>query len=290
MVAVPRQRLGMPYNAGHHQHGNDNMDLLLLIKAFVLGLVEGATEFLPVSSTGHLIIAGDLLNFNDERGKVFEIVIQLGAILAVCWEYRTKIGHVVTSMSTEKSSQRFAFNLFIAFLPAAVLGLAFHHAIKEYLFSPITVAWALIVGGFAILAIERYAPQPDTFSIDEMDWKHALKVGFAQALALFPGVSRAGATILGGVMFRLQRKTATEFSFFLAIPVMFAATAFDVFKARDMLHAADFDVFLAGFVTAFFSALLVVKGLLRFVAHHDFRAFAWYRIVFGLLVLAYYWH
>lgn len=265
------------------------MDLLLLIKAFVLGLVEGATEFLPVSSTGHLIIAGDLLNFNDERGKVFEIVIQLGAILAVCWEYRARIGHVVASIATEQTSQRLAVNLFIAFLPAAILGLAFHHAIKEYLFSPITVACALIVGGFAILAVERFAPRPDTFSVDEMDWKHALKVGLAQALALFPGVSRAGATILGGVMFRLERKTATEFSFFLAIPVMFAATAFDVFKARDMLHAADFDVFLVGFVTAFFSALLVVKGLLRFVAHHDFRAFAWYRIAFGLLVLAYYW-
>jgi len=266
------------------------MDLLLLFKAFVLGLVEGATEFLPVSSTGHLIIAGDLLNFNDERGKVFEIVIQLGAILAVCWEFRAKIGHVLASMTSEKTSQRFALNLFIAFLPAAILGLAFHHAIKEYLFSPITVAWALIIGGFAILAIERFAPQPDTYSVDDMDWKHSLKVGFAQSLALFPGVSRAGATILGGVMFKLSRKTATEFSFFLAIPVMFAASALDVFKSRDMLHAADLDIFAIGFITAFFSALLVVKGLLRFVAHHDFRSFAWYRIVFGALVLAYYWH
>lgn len=266
------------------------MDLYLLVKALLLGLVEGATEFLPVSSTGHLIIVGDLLQFNDARGKVFEIVIQLGAILAVCWEYRARIGHVLASMATETGSQRFAVNLFIAFLPAAVLGLAFHHAIKQYLFSPVTVACALIVGGFAILAIEKYAPPPDTHTVDDMDWKHALKVGLAQALALFPGVSRAGATILGGVMFRLSRKTATEFSFFLAIPVMFAATFFDVFQARDMLHSADLDVFLVGFVTAFFSALLVVKGLLRFVAHHDFRVFAWYRIGFGALVLAYFWH
>ncbi len=266
------------------------MDVLLLLKAFILGLVEGATEFLPVSSTGHLIIVGDLLHFNDERGKVFEIVIQLGAILAVCWEYRAKIGHVIASMTREEASQRFAVNLFIAFLPAAVLGLLFHHAIKQYLFSPVTVALALIVGGVAILVIERHAPEPDTLSVDEMDWKHALKVGFAQAVALIPGVSRAGATILGGVVFRLSRRTATEFSFFLAIPIMFAATFLDVYQARNMLHASDLDVFAVGFVTAFFSALLVVKGLLRFVAHHDFRPFAWYRIVFGALVLAYFWH
>ena len=192
-------------------------------------------------------------------------------------------------MKTEAASQRLAINLLIAFMPAAVLGLTFHHAIKEYLFSPITVAIALIMGGFAILLIEKYAPQPDTFTVDDMDWKHALKVGFAQSLALFPGVSRAGATILGGVMFRLERKTATEFSFFLAIPIMFAATVFDVYKGRDLLHAADFDVFAVGFVVAFFSALVVVRGLLRYVAHHDFRAFAWYRIVFGTLVLAYFW-
>lgn len=265
------------------------MDSILLLKALLLGIVEGATEFLPVSSTGHLIIAGDLLNFNDDRGKVFEIVIQLGAILAVCWEYRTRIGHTVASMATEAASQRLAVNLMIAFLPAAILGLAFHHAIKQYLFSPVTVAIALIVGGFAILAVERLAPEPDTPTVDDMDWKHALKVGCAQALALFPGVSRAGATILGGVVFGLSRKAATEFSFFLAIPVMFAATFFDVYKSRDLLQAADFDVFAVGFVTAFFSALMVVRGLLRYVAHHDFRAFAWYRIVFGAMVLGYFW-
>jgi len=265
------------------------MDIILLLKAFILGLVEGATEFLPVSSTGHLIVVGDLLNFNDERGKVFEIVIQLGAILAVCWEFRARIGHTLASMRSEAASQRLAINLMIGFMPAAVLGLMFHHAIKQYLFSPVTVALALIVGGFAILLIEKYAPQPDTQTVDGMDWKHALKVGFAQSLALFPGVSRAGATILGGVLFGLSRKVATEFSFFLAIPIMFAATFFDVYKGREMLQAADLDVFLVGFVTAFFSALLVVKGLLRYVAHHDFRAFAWYRIGFGTLVLIYFW-
>ncbi len=266
------------------------MDFYLLLKALLLGIVEGATEFLPVSSTGHLIIVGDLLHFNDGRGKVFEIVIQLGAILAVCWEYRAKIGHVLASMRTEAASQRFAVNLMVAFLPAAVLGLAFHHAIKQYLFSPITVAIALIVGGFAILVIEKYAPEPDTHAVDDMDWKHALKVGFAQAVALIPGVSRAGATILGGVVFRLDRKVATEFSFFLAIPVMCAATTLDVYKSYGDLHAADLPIFAVGFITAFFSALLVVRGLLRYVSHHDFRVFAWYRIVFGALVLFYFWN
>ncbi len=264
------------------------MDALLLFKAFLLGIVEGATEFLPVSSTGHLIITGDLLDFNDARGKVFEIVIQLGAILAVCWEYRSRIGHTLTRMASESESRRLAINLMVAFMPAAVLGLAFHHQIKQYLFSPATVALALIIGGIAILVIEHHAPQPDTQTVDEMDWKHAIKVGFAQSLALIPGVSRAGATILGGIVFGLSRRTATEFSFFLAIPIMFAATFFDVYKGREMLNMVDLPVFAVGFVTAFISALLVVRGLLRYVAHHDFRAFAWYRIVFGALVLAYY--
>jgi undecaprenyl-diphosphatase len=263
------------------------MDILILFKAFLLGIVEGATEFLPVSSTGHLIIVGDLLNFNDGRGKVFEIVIQLGAILAVCWEYRAKIGHVVANLG-EPASGRLLSNLAVAFMPAAVLGLAFHDQIKTYLFSPITVAIALILGGFAILVIEKYAPQPDTHTVDEMDWKHALKVGLAQSLALIPGVSRAGATILGGVVFRLSRHTATEFSFFLAIPIMFAATGFDLLKSWHDLHANDFPIFAVGFVTAFFSALLVVRALLRFVAHNDFHMFAWYRIVFGVIVLLYF--
>lgn len=264
------------------------MDFLLIAKAFLLGLVEGATEFLPVSSTGHLIIVGDLLHFNDNRGKLFEIVIQLGAILAVCWEYRARIGHVLGNVA-EPASRRLIGNLVLAFLPAALLGLAFYNQIKTYLFSPVTVAWALIVGGFAILVIEKYAPLPDTLTVDDMDWKHALKVGLAQSLALFPGVSRAGATIMGGLAFGMSRRAVTEFSFFLAIPIMFAATFFDIYESRELLHAADSGVFAVGFVTAFASALLVVKGLLRYIAHHDFRAFAWYRIVFGVVVLAYFW-
>lgn len=266
-------------------YDGDVMDILILFKAFILGLVEGATEFLPVSSTGHLIIAGELLHFNDDKGKVFEIVIQLGAILAVCWEYRAKIGHVIASALVEPVAKRLIINLIVAFLPAAVLGLAFHHAIKQYLFSPLTVAIALIVGGFGILLVERYAPQPDTQTADDMDWKHALKVGFAQTLALIPGVSRAGATILGGVMFGLSRKAATEFSFFLAIPIMFAATGLDIVSNRHLLHATDLGLFAVGFITAFFSALLVVRGLLHYVARHDFNVFAWYRIALGLVVL-----
>ena len=266
------------------------MELMLLLKAFILGIVEGATEFLPVSSTGHLIVVGDLLHFNDGKGKVFEIVIQLGAILAVCWEYRRKIGQVATSVTVDKASQRLLLNLFLAFLPAAVLGLAFHHQITTYLFSPITVAWALIVGGFAILAIECRVPRVDTPTMDGMDWKHAFKIGVVQTLALFPGVSRAGATILGGMVFGLSRRAATEFSFFLAVPVMFAATVFDLFNNWGLLAWGDFGLFAVGFITAFFAALIAVKKLLRYVAHHDFRPFAWYRIVLGMLVLIYFWH
>ena len=261
------------------------MDILLLLKALILGLVEGATEFLPVSSTGHLIIVGDLLNFNDAKGKVFEIVIQLGAILAVCWEYRIRIMTTFTGIRHDSISQKLTLNLIIAFMPAAILGLAFHHQIKQYLFSPITVAWALILGGVAILVVERIAPKPHTMSIEELSWK----VGLAKTLALFPGVFRAGATILGGVMFGLSRKTATEFSFFLAIPIMFAATGLDVVSNYKLLNASDIELFAVGFITAFFSALVVVRGLLRYVAQHDFKIFAWYRIVFGALVLWYFW-
>ena len=264
------------------------MDLLLLLKGLVLGLVEGVTEFLPISSTGHLIIAGDLLNFNDEKGKIFEIVIQLGAILAVCWAYRAKIGQVLIT-ANQKSSQQLIINLTLAFLPAALLGLAFHHQIKQYLFSPLTVACALILGGAAILIIERIAPQPNIDAVDDMDWKHALKIGVAQTVALIPGVSRSGATILGGVLFGLSRSAATEFSFFLAIPIMFAATAFELFSNRTLLSWQDFELFAVGFVTAFISALLVIQLFIRFVAKHNFTGFAWYRIIFGLSVLAYYY-
>jgi len=261
------------------------MDLLLLIKALILGIVEGLTEFLPISSTGHLILVGDLLNFNDEKGMVFAIVIQLGAILAVCWEYRIKISNVLVGIGSNEDSNRFILNLFIAFLPAAILGLLFIKIIKQYLFHPIPVAIALIVGGFVILWAERRKHVVDVDCVEDMDWKHALKVGLMQCLALIPGTSRSGATIIGGLFFGLSRKAATEFSFFLAIPIMFAATFYDVFKHREFLHFDDVGMFSVGFVASFISALLAVRGLLRFISNHDFTAFAWYRIVFGLIIL-----
>ena len=271
------------------------MDLILLFKAFLLGIVEGATEFLPISSTGHLIIVGDLLNFNDGKGKVFEIVIQLAAILAVCWEYRKKLALTFFEIAQkpgdhQSKAQQLVFNLVLAFLPAAILGLLFHDAIKTYLFSPMTVAIALIVGGLAILYIENKTAgsTASTHNIDNVSRKQAIQIGFAQSLALIPGVSRAGATILGGMVFGLDRKTATEFSFFLAIPIMFAATAFDLLKSWKLLSADDLGMFAVGFITAFASALLVIKMLLRFVASNDFKVFAWYRIVFGVIVLLYF--
>ena len=261
------------------------MDLLLLIKALILGIVEGLTEFLPISSTGHLILVGDLLNFNDEKGMVFAIVIQLGAILAVCWEYRAKISNVFAGIGSNEDSNRFILNLFIAFLPAAILGLLFIKIIKQYLFHPIPVAIALIVGGVIILWAERRKHVVDVDRVEDMDWKHALKVGLMQCLALIPGTSRSGATIIGGLFFGLSRKAATEFSFFLAIPIMFAATFYDVFKHREFLHFDDVGMFSIGFVASFISALLAVRGLLRFISNHDFTVFAWYRIVFGIIIL-----
>lgn len=266
------------------------MELMLLFKAFILGLVEGATEFLPVSSTGHLIIVGDLLSFNDEKSKVFKIFIQLGAILAICWEYKERLHLVANGLFSDKSAQRFVFNLGVAFMPAALLGLLFHSEIKAYLFSPFTVAIALIVGGFVILVVEKFATVPVTQTVDDMSIKQAIKIGCAQSLALIPGVSRSGATILGGMIFGLSRKAATEFSFFVAIPVMFAATIFDLLKNRDLLALGDVPVFAVGFITSFFAALLAVKTFVRYVAHHDFRLFAYYRIVFGCIVLAYFWN
>jgi undecaprenyl-diphosphatase len=265
------------------------MDFILLLKAFILGIVEGVTEFLPVSSTGHLIIVGDLLNFNDEVGKVFEIVIQLGAILAVCWEYRAKIGEVAAGLvQRDARAQRFVFNLFVAFLPAAILGLLFIKAIKAHLFNPFSVAIAFIVGALVIFAVEAMKRTPHIESPDDMTWRDALKVGLAQCFSLIPGTSRSGATIMGGMLFGLSRKAATEFSFFLAIPTMFAATFYDLFKHWDLLHAHDFATFAVGFITAFVSAFFAVRALLKYVAHHNFVVFAWYRIIFGVLLLIYY--
>ena len=262
------------------------MDWILLTKALTLGIVEGLTEFLPISSTGHLILVGDLLDFNDEKGKVFAIVIQLGAILAVCWEYRAKIGEVVVGIGSSVEANRFVMNLFIAFLPAAILGLLFIKTIKQYLFHPVPVALALVIGGVLILWAERRKHVVDIERVEEMNWKHALKVGLVQCLALIPGTSRSGATIIGGLLFGLSRKAATEFSFFLAIPIMFAATFYDIYKHHEILHFDDIGMFVVGFVASFISALLAVRGLLRFISNHDFTVFAWYRIVFGLIVLA----
>jgi len=261
----------------------------MLLQAAILGLIEGATEFLPVSSTGHLIIAQDLLGYNDEAGKVFTIAIQLGAILAVCWHYRDRIFTVVRGLPREAAAQRFALNLIIAFIPAMVFGLLFHELIKEYLFSPLTVAGALIVGGFVILLVERFKPAPRIHSVDDMHWGDALKVGLAQSVALFPGTSRSGATIMGGLMFGLSRTAATEFSFFLAIPTMFAAVSFDLYTHAGQLHAEDMGMIAVGFIMAFISGLAAVRLLLRYVASHSFVGFAWYRIVFGTLVLFYFW-
>ncbi|HEU0189271.1 MAG TPA: undecaprenyl-diphosphate phosphatase [Gallionella sp.] len=261
------------------------MDTFLLLKAAILGIVEGLTEFLPISSTGHLILAGDLLDFNDEKGKVFEIVIQFAAILAVCWEYRAKIAEVVGGLSRDQAAQRFATNLVVAFMPAAMLGLLFASRIKKYLFAPVPVALAFIVGGIFILWAEKRDHKISVESVDDMCWKDALKVGCAQALALIPGTSRSGATIIGGLFFGLSRKAATEFSFFLAIPTLFAATVYEVVKYRHLFHAEDVGMFVAGGITSFISAFLCVRWLLRYISRHDFTVFAWYRIVFGLVVL-----
>jgi len=262
------------------------MDIVLLLKAAILGVVEGLTEFLPISSTGHLILAGDLLNFNDEKGKVFEIVIQFGAILAVCWEYRAKIISVVEGLVQKQAgAQRFAMNLLIAFMPAAVLGLLFAKAIKAHLFAPVPVAMAFIVGGLFILWAEKRDHKITVESVDDMSWRDALKVGCAQAFALIPGTSRSGATIIGGLFFGLSRKAATEFSFFLAIPTLSAATVYEVVKHRDLFHAEDIGMFAVGGITSFISAFLCVRWLLRYISHHDFTIFAWYRIAFGLIVL-----
>ena len=261
------------------------MDFTLLLHALILGIVEGLTEFLPVSSTGHLILAGDLLHFNDERGKLFEIVIQTGAILAVCWEYRARLGAVATGLGRDPAARRFVANLAVAFVPLAVLGLAFGKAIKAHLFQPVPVALAFIVGAFVILWAERREHVVRVQSVDELTWKDALKLGFAQAFALIPGTSRSGATIIGGLLFGLSRKAATEFSFFLAIPTLFAASAYQLWKERHLLNGDDLGMWAVGFASAFASAFLCVRWLLRYISSHDFTVFAWYRIAFGLIVL-----
>jgi undecaprenyl-diphosphatase len=266
------------------------MDLILAIKAIIMGLVEGFTEFLPISSTGHLILAGSLLNFTGEKVKVFEIAIQAGAILAVMWEYRKRIGTVLGGLTNDPKQQKFVINLIVAFLPAAILGLLFSKKIKEHLFAPVPVALAFIVGGFVILWVEnrnkQRAGKARIESVDDMTIMDAFKIGCAQAFALIPGTSRSGATIIGGMVFGLSRKAATEFSFFLAIPTLLAATVYSVYKERALLSAADLPLFGIGGVAAFISAFLCVRWLLRYISSHDFTVFAWYRIVFGIVVIA----
>ena len=261
------------------------MDPALALKALIMGVVEGLTEFLPVSSTGHLIIAGSLLDFHDEKAKVFELVIQTGAMLAVCWEFRARFLRVLRGMATDATAQGFVLNLVVAFMPAAVIGLALGAVIKAHLFNAVAVAIALIAGGLVILWVERRERPARIDDVDRMGWRDALKVGFAQAFALFPGVSRAGATIVGGMLFGLSRRAATEFSFFLAVPTLMAAGAYDLYRNRTLFSADDIGLFGIGTVSAFISAFISIRWLMRYVATHNFRVFAWYRIGFGLFIL-----
>jgi undecaprenyl-diphosphatase len=265
------------------------MDWILMCKALVLGVVEGLTEFLPVSSTGHLIVAGSLLNYSNAQAKTFDVVIQFGAILAICWEYRRKIGAVVAGLPTRPEARRFTLNVIIATIPAIILGLMFEKSIKSVLFSPVPVSVALIVGGIVILWAEARnrdrGASPTVTSVDDLSYMDAFKVGLAQCFALIPGTSRSGATIIGGMLFGLERRVATEFSFFLAIPTLFAACAYEFVKNRQLLAATDLTTFGVGFAAAFVSAFLCVRWLLRYVSRNDFIPFAWYRIAFGALIV-----
>jgi undecaprenyl-diphosphatase len=262
------------------------MDLWVAVQALILGIVEGITEFLPISSTGHQIIVADLIGFGGERAMAFNIIIQLGAILAVVWEYRRKILDIALGLRKEPTAQRFTANLLIAFLPAVALGVLFADLIHHYLFNPITVALALVVGGVIMLWAEHRQHLVHAESVDDMTWQDALKIGFAQCLAMIPGTSRSGATIIGGLLFGLSRKAATEFSFFLAMPTMVGAAVYSGYKYRDLFQAADLPVFAIGFVTSFIFAMIAVRALLSFIGKHSYDAFAWYRIGFGLLILA----
>jgi undecaprenyl-diphosphatase len=261
------------------------VDWALLGKAAVLGIVEGLTEFLPVSSTGHLILVGDLLRFNGEKAKVFELVIQTGAMLAIVWEFRMRFWRMLAGLAVDRAAQRFALNIFVACLPAAALGLALGRLIKSQLFHAVPVALAFVVGGFIILWVEKRPRRAIVESVDDMTWRDALKVGIAQAFALIPGTSRSGATIIGGMLFGLSRRVATEFSFFLAVPTLVGAGAYDFWENRALLDSSDMGMFAVGSVVAFLSALACVRWLIRYVASHDFTPFAWYRIAFGLAVL-----
>ncbi|NWG74878.1 MAG: undecaprenyl-diphosphate phosphatase [Rubrivivax sp.] len=273
------------------------MDPLLLLKAAIMGVVEGLTEFLPISSTGHLILTASLIGFHGESAKTFDIAIQTGAMLSVVWEYRRRLAATVTGLTHNPVAQRFALNVVVSFLPAVVFGLAFGGWIKEHLFHPVPVAFALVAGGFVILAVEARhkrlygardvegARRARVETVDDMTPLDALKVGLLQCLALVPGTSRSGATIIGALVIGFSRKAATEFSFYLGIPTLMGAGAYSVWKQRDLLRWEDAPVFAVGTVVSFVAALLCIRWLIRYVSSHDFVPFAWYRIVFGGIVL-----
>ena len=266
------------------------MDIALWVKAAIMGIVEGLTEFLPVSSTGHLILAGSLLGFTGDKVKVFEIAIQTGAIFAIVLIYWPKLRDTVATLGTSSQARRFVLNVFVAFLPAVVLGLLFGKVVKEHLFTPVVVASAFILGGFVILWVERRKQPPvRVHSVDDMTLLDALKVGLVQCVALVPGTSRSGATIIGGMLFGLSRKAATEFTFFLAIPTLIGAGAYSLIKERALLSVADVPMFAIGLVFSFLSAWVCVRWLVRYVSTHDFVPFAWYRIGFGIVVLVTAW-
>lgn len=257
------------------------------LTALALGLVEGITEFLPVSSTGHLIVVGDVLGFTSPFSKLFDVVIQLGAILAVCWLYRVKLWRTAVTLASDANARRFAINVLLAFLPAVVIGVVAHDFIKRVLFSSTVVGWSFVIGGIAILLVERYRPRASIESTEAMPPGTALRIGLFQCLAMIPGTSRSGATIVGALLMGVTREAATEFSFFLAIPTMAGATALDVWKARHDLATGEWHLIAIGFVVAFVSALAVVRGLVGFVSRHGFAPFAWYRILAGVGILAY---
>ena len=269
------------------------MDIVLLVKAAIMGIVEGLTEFLPISSTGHLILAGALLGFDDEKSKVFDIAIQTGAIFAVIIVYWQKISATVQALPTQRQAQRFALNVLIAFVPAVLMGLLFGKAIKAHLFTPVVVASTFILGGFVILWAERRharaATAPRILDVDAMTPLDALKVGLVQCLAMVPGTSRSGATIIGGMLLGLSRKAATDFSFYLAIPTLIGAGAYSLYKERALLSLADVPLFGVGLLASFISAWLCIRWLLGFIASHSFNGFAYYRIAFGVVVLATAW-
>jgi len=265
------------------------IDLILIFKTIFLGIVEGLTEFLPISSTGHLIVCADMIKFDNEFASLFEIVIQLGAILAVVWLYREKILNLIKTAFKDKKSYDFIINLIIAFIPASAVGFFFHGIIKQYLFNPITVSFALIIGGYIIIYIENKKIEVKTQEAFDITKKSALIVGLAQILSLVPGVSRAASTIMGGVCSGLSRKASAEFSFFLAIPIMFAATFYDLYKSSAVLNMDSVIIITIGFISAFVSAVIVIKWFIKYISTKDFKVFGWYRILFGAFLLGFYY-